>query len=159
VSLPAAPPATHPPRIALSSCPCMQRIGSWVWSRRDVLVFVGVLACALPALGPLLRRAVQLAPLDVESRRTAVMGDFYRSLSDVPRDRPAAILLLGDGALDRGVFVNYYLYPAPARMHQDRVSTDAPPSIVAVANSGPVRRTIVAHPPPGEAPRNFIVPS
>lgn len=136
----------------------MRRIGSWLWSRRDVLVFLLVLASALPALMPLLRRAGQLAPLDVESRRAAVMGDFYRSLRDVPRDRPAAILLLGHGALDQGVFVNYYLYPAAARMHQDRVSTDAPPSILAVANTGPVRRTVVAHPPPGEAPRRFVVP-
>lgn len=136
----------------------MQRIFSWLWSRRDLLVFLVVLACTLPVLGPLLRRTVKLVPLDVESRRGAVMGDFYRSLRDVPRDQPAAILLLGDGALDRGVFVNYYLYPAATRMHQDRVSTDAPPSIVAVANSGPVRRTVVAHPPPNEAPRSFIVP-
>ena len=136
----------------------MRHIGSWLWSRRDALVFLAVLACALPSLGPLFRRTAQLAPLDLESRRAVVMGDFYRSLRAVPRDQPAAIVLLGDGALDRGVFVNYYLYPTAARMHQDRVSTGAPASIVAVASSGPVRRTIVAHPPPGAAPRSFVVP-
>jgi hypothetical protein len=124
----------------------------------NALVFVSVLAAALPSLVPLVRRAIVFAPMSVEERRAHVMPDFYPSLRTIPRDQPAAILLLGNRALDRGVFVNYYLYPTPARMHQDRVSTDAPPSIVAVASEGPVRRTVVAHPPPPEAPRRFLVP-
>ena len=124
----------------------------------NALVLASVLVATLPRLVPLVRRAIALAPLSVDDRRAQVMGDFYTSLRAVPRDRPVAILLLGPRALDRGVFVNYYLYPTPARMHQDRVSTDAPPSIVAVASEGPVRRTVVAHPPPPEAPRGFVVP-
>ena len=56
------------------------------------------------------------------------------------------------------MFVNYYLYPTPARMHQDRLPTHAAASVVAVASEGPVRRTVVAHPRPGEAPRSFVVP-
>jgi len=130
-------------------------------SRRGIanaLVLASVLGASLPQLVPLVRRAIAFAPLDLEERRVQVMGDFYRSLRTIPRNQPAAILLLGPNALDRGVFVNYYLYPAPARLHQDRVSTDAPPSIVAVASEGPVRRTVIAHPPPPEAPRAFVVP-
>lgn len=133
-------------------------MGSWLWSKRSVLLFAAVAACSLPGIVPLVRQTIALAPLGVEARRVAVMGDFYASLRTVPRDEPAAILLLGKNALDRGVFVNYYLYPTPARMHQDRLSTDAPRSVVAVAAEGPVRRTVIAHAPPGVAAQTFIVP-
>ena len=136
----------------------MRRIGSWLWSKRSALLFAAVALCSLPGMVRLARQTIALAPLDVEARRVAVMGDFYASLRTVPRDEPAAILLLGKNALDRGVFVNYYLYPTPARMHQDRLSTDAPRSIVAVAAEGPIRRTVIAHPPPREERQIFIVP-
>jgi hypothetical protein len=115
-------------------------------------------ACSLPGMVRLVRQTIALAPLDIEARRVAVMGDFYASLRTVPRNEPAAILLLGKNALDRGVFVNYYLYPTPARMHQDPLSTDAPRSIVAVAAEGPIRRTVIAHPPPSAESQTFIVP-
>lgn len=124
----------------------------------NVLVFASVLASALPSLVPLLRRAMELAPMDLEERRAHVMGDFYTSLRAIPRDQPAAILCLGRDALDRAVFVNYYLYPTPVRIHHDRMPTHAAASIVAVASDGPVRRTVVAHPRPTEAPDRFIVP-
>ena len=114
----------------------------------NAIVFVSVLVSVLPSLVPLLRRAIVLAPLTVEERRARLMGDFYTSLQTIPRDRPVAILLLGRDALDRGVFVNYFLYPTPARVHQDRLPTHAPASVVAVAREGPVRRTVVAHPRP-----------
>jgi hypothetical protein len=107
---------------------------------------------------PTLRRAIELAPMDVEERRARMMGDFYTSLCAIPRDRSAAILLLGRDALDRGVFVNYYLYSTPARLYQDRLPTHAAASVVAVGSDGPVRRTVVAHPPPPEAPRRFRGP-
>ncbi|HEX8407648.1 MAG TPA: hypothetical protein VF883_02205 [Thermoanaerobaculia bacterium] len=136
----------------------MRRIGSWLWSKRSALLFAAVAACSLPGMVRLVRQTIALAPLDVEARRVAVMGDFYSSLRAVPRNEPAAILLLGKNALDRGVFVNYYLYPTPARMHHDRLSTDAPRSIVAVAAEGPIRRTVIAHPPPAEESQVFIVP-
>lgn len=136
----------------------MRRIGSWLWSKRSVLLFAAVAASSLAGMVRLMRQTIALAPLDFEARRVAVMGDFYASLRTVPRDEPAAILLLGKDALDRGVFVNYYLYPTPARMHQDRLSTAAPRSIVAVAAEGPIRRTVIAHAPPTEESQVFIVP-
>ncbi|HEX6098991.1 MAG TPA: hypothetical protein VF432_21940 [Thermoanaerobaculia bacterium] len=86
----------------------------------NALVFASVLAAALPSLVPLLRRAVVLAPMSVEERRAHVMPDFYPSLRTIPRGRPAAILLLGDNAIDRGVFVNYYLYAAIVLAAQKR---------------------------------------
>jgi len=124
----------------------------------NAIVFASVVAATLPSLVPLLRRAIGLAPMGIEERRAEVMGDFYTSLRAIPRDRPAAILLLGRDALDRGVFANYYLYPTPARLYFDRLPTDAAASVVVVASDGPVRRTVVAHPPPPEVPRGFVVP-
>lgn len=135
-------------RTRVSSLPVALRIARWLWAQRNPILFVSVVVWTIPGLVPLVRRAVGLAGLSVEERRQAVMGDFYSTLRRVPRDGPRAILLLGPNALDRGVFVNYYLYPTPSRLYHGRLPADAPSAIVAVAHEGPVRQTVVDHPRP-----------
>lgn len=76
---------------------------------------------SVPGLLRLSKRAVQLAPLDDEQRRHAVLGEFYATFTarheSLPLDVDVAILMSELRDVDRGVFVNYYAYPRRTRFY------------------------------------------
>jgi hypothetical protein len=131
---------------------------------RHLLVFALVAAFSAPGFLSLTRRAFSLATLDPEARREVALGEPYRSIRDLDREIPAgeplAVLLRGPGALDRGVFVNYYVYPRRSFNHFERqLPADAPRYLAVVEAEGPVRRTIVGKAEPdADAATRFLVP-
>lgn len=67
------------------------------------------------------RQMRSLVALPYEERRGRVFGDFYRSLADVRRGlgatEPVGIVMRQYRDVDRGVFVNYYLYPRRTKFY------------------------------------------
>jgi hypothetical protein len=141
----------------------MRRIGSWLWSNRSVAVFLGAIAFSLPGAVRLAQRIVALAPLSYEERRNRELGELYVSLRANESTLPpgdVSVLLIGPHAVDRGIFVNYHLYPRASHLYFDALPADAPrrPLLVTEAN-GPVRRTVSrALPLSRGAHRELLVP-
>ncbi|PYQ31067.1 MAG: hypothetical protein DMF56_03955 [Acidobacteria bacterium] len=76
-------------------------------------------ACAIWFSGheyvQLVRDSLALLPLRYEERRERVLGGDYvvmqRLASEIPRDASVTIVLRRPRDIDRGIFLNYYLYP------------------------------------------------
>lgn len=130
---------------------------------KALAVFLGAALFSLPGMVRLAQRTIELAPLPYEERRAHQLGDFYRSLRTLEKTLPPGdvnVLLAGPNAIDRGIFVNYYLYPRASHLYLGEMPADAPrlPLLVTEA-TGPVRRTIVKDPRASSgASRELIVP-
>lgn len=140
----------------------MVKIASWRWL--NVSVFLASFLFSLPGVVRLTRHAIELAPLDYEERRKRELTEMYSSLRmhqwTLPAKGDVNVLLLGPNAIDRGVFINYHLYPRASHLYLGAIPADAPRRPLLVTEAyGPVRRTIVREPRvPGHAYREFIVP-
>jgi len=137
------------------------KTGSWRWL--NVSVFLASFLFSLPGAVRLLQRAVELAPLPYEERRNRELTEMYPSLRAVEKSLPPGdvnVLLLGPNAVDRGVFINYHLYPRASRLYIGAMPAEAPRRPLLVTEAyGPVRRTIVKEPRvSSQAHREFIVP-
>ncbi|MFZ2492723.1 MAG: hypothetical protein WA208_14680 [Thermoanaerobaculia bacterium] len=108
-------------------------------------VFAILCAAALwvtaPELARGLERAGGLAGQPYSSRRMAVMPGFYESVRNyrlaLPHDTSIAVVLAQRPAIDRGVLVNYYLYPRRVRFfsgldHYRTAGEARPPMLVYV---------------------------
>lgn len=130
----------------------MRRIGSWLSPKSSAFavfgaVFLGGALFSLPGSVRLAQRTLELAPLPYEERRARVLGELYVSLRALEKTLPpgdVSVLLLGPNAIDRGIFVNYHLYPRSSHLYFNELPADAPrrPLLVTEAE-GPVRRMIV----------------
>jgi hypothetical protein len=138
------------------------RIGKWLSSNRGVVVFLGAFVFSLPGSLQLIRRSIELAPLSHEERRERALGPPYVTLRALEKELPdgdVSVLLLGPNAIDRGVFVNYYLYPRAAHLHFDSLPAETRRPLLVTEAEGPVRRTIVKDlAPTSGAHRDLIVP-
>ena len=148
-----------------------------------VAVFVSLAWTTVPQLARLSREALRLWPLSPVERRTAIFGDFYDSVrrvrAGVPDREPLALVL--ERAVDVGpaLFLNYYLYPQPAKLYFGldayRLDWKGPRRIVRIDVSrspearlmtyGAVRaeaigttRVVTSYQLPAEARRSFVVP-
>ena len=90
--------------------------------RRLVLIvlFGSAMWTSVPDLARLVRDSFTFARLSHEERRERVYGADYvtmrRFAKELP-DVPVAIVLRTPPDVDRGIFVNYYLYPRPTRIY------------------------------------------
>ena len=106
---------------------------------------------------------IELAPLTYEERRALNWDRLYTSLRGLEKSLPPGdvnVLMAGPQAIDRGIFVNYHLYPRASHLYFDAIPAEAPrgPLLVTEA-TGPVRRTIVKEPRvSSSAQRELIVP-
>ena len=137
----------------------MAPIESWHSPKSKALaVFLGAALFSLPGAVRLVQRTIELAPLRHEERRARELGESYTSLRAIEKTLPPGdvnVLLIGPNAIDRGIFINYYLYPRVAHLY---ASAPGRPLLVTEA-TGPVRRTIVKEPRASSgAHREFIVP-
>jgi hypothetical protein len=142
----------------------MRRIESWLSPKHQSLaVFLGALLFSLPGAVRLAQRMIELAPLPYEERRAHVLDESYPSLRALEKTLPPGdvnVLLLGPNAIDRGIFINYHLYPRASHLYFGEIPADAPrrPLLVTEAH-GPVRKTIVRDlPVSADAHRELIVP-
>jgi hypothetical protein len=73
----------------------------------------------LPGLLQIARDANSLRRLDVETRRTHILGPLYPSIRELdrqlPEGEPVAIVFRNPTDADLGIYVNYFLYPRPTR--------------------------------------------
>lgn len=121
---------------------------SWLSPKNKALaVFLGAALFSLPGMVRLAQQTIELAPLPYEQRRARELGDFYTSLQTLEKALPPGdvnVFLMGPNAIDRGIFVNYYLYPRASHLYFGEMPANAPrhPLLVTEA-TGPVRRTIV----------------
>jgi hypothetical protein len=73
----------------------------------------------LPGLVAVSREAALLRRLDVEDRRTHILGPLYPSIRELDRQLPpgeaVAIVFRNPADADLGIYVNYHLYPRPTR--------------------------------------------
>lgn len=139
----------------------MVKTGSWRWL--SVSVFLASFLFSLPGAVRLLRRAIELAPLSYEERRNRELTEMYPSLRAVEKTLPPGdvnVLLVGPNAIDRGVFINYHLYPRAAHLYLGAMPAAAPRRPLLVTEAyGPVRRTIVKDARvSADAHRELIVP-
>jgi hypothetical protein len=85
----------------------------------------------------LVRDSLAQFRLPYEERRAFVLGGDYvtmrRLAQQVPRDARVAIVLRRPSDIDRGIFLNYYLYPRTTRI----VTGQAPPGYIAILVDGP----------------------
>ena len=137
----------------------MHRIRSWLSPKnRALALFLGAALFSLPGAIRLARRVIELAPLPYEQRRARELGEFYTSLRAIEKTLPPGdvnVTLIGPNAIDRAIFINYYLYPRVSHLY---ASTPGRP-LLATEATGPVRRTIVKEPRASpDAHREFIVP-
>lgn len=143
----------------------MRRIGSWLWPWlwTKGSVFLAAALFSLPGAVRLAQRTYALAALPYEERRARVLDESYSSLRAQERMLPPgdlSVLLLGPHAIDRGIFINYHLYPRASHLYFDAIPADAPrrPLLVTEAH-GEVRRTIVKEPrASSDAHRQLLVP-
>lgn len=142
----------------------MRRIESWLSpNRKAIAVFLGAALFSLPGAVRLVHRAIELAPLPYEQRRERELGEFYPSLRTHERTLPPGdvnVLLVGENAIDRGIFINYYLYPRASHLFFGEMPADTPrrPLLVTEA-TGAVRKTIVREPrATSAAQREMLVP-
>jgi hypothetical protein len=139
----------------------MRRFRSWLWPKG--VVFLAAVLFSLPGSVRLVRTMLELAPLAYEQRRARVLTELYPSLRANERALPpgdVSVLLLGPHAIDRGVFINYHLYPRASHLYFDSIPAGAPrrPLLVTEAYA-PVRRTIVKDLRPSPAAhRELLVP-
>jgi hypothetical protein len=142
----------------------MAPIGSWLSPKNKALaVFLGAALFSLPGSVRLAQRTIELAPLTYEERRVRELGELYPSLRKHEKTLPPGdvnVLLLGPQAIDRGIFVNYHLYPRASHLYFDAIPAEAPRRALLVTEAlGPVRRTIVKDPLlSASAHRELIVP-
>jgi hypothetical protein len=142
----------------------MRRIELWLSPKNKALaVFLGAALFSLPGAVRLAQRTIELAPLTYEERRARELGEMYTSLRGLEKSLPpddVNVLMTGPAAIDRGIFVNYHLYPRASHLYFDAIPAEAPrrPLLVTAA-TGPVRRTIVKEPRvSSSARRELIVP-
>ena len=89
------------------------------------LLIAALFACALWGSGrdyaQLLRDAFEMVRLPYEERRERVLGGDYAAMrtfaQELPRDQRIDIVLRHPRDIDRGIFLNYYLFPRPTRIH------------------------------------------
>lgn len=92
------------------------------------LALAVLFACAIGFSGrdyvQLVRDSLTLLPLRYEERRERVLGGDYvvmrRLASEIPRDATVTIVLQHPRDIDRGIFLNYYLYPRPTHFNEPR---------------------------------------
>lgn len=141
----------------------MARIGSFLSPKsRPIFVFLGAALFALPGAVRLAQRTIELAPLTHEERRVRELGEPYVSMRAVEKTLPPGdvnVLLAGPNAIDRGVFVNYYLYPRAVHLYFDMPAQTPRRPLLVTEAEGPLRRTIVRGPRATSKPhRELIVP-
>lgn len=85
------------------------------------LLLLSAATYSVPGLARLTDRAWRMFGLSHEERRQVVMGDFYYSLrtldSVLLQGEDVAIVMKQLRDVDRGVFVNYHVYPRRARFY------------------------------------------
>ncbi|HJQ38053.1 MAG TPA: hypothetical protein VKB93_13020 [Thermoanaerobaculia bacterium] len=94
---------------------------------RAVLI-AALLAAALWSSGrdyaQLVRDSWAMFRLPYEERRERVLGGDYAAMrtfaEELPRDARVAIVLHRPSDIDRGIFLNYYLYPRPTTINVER---------------------------------------
>lgn len=142
----------------------MTSLRAWLWDRRHAIVFLTVAAFSATGAARRIATAIRLAPLDVEERRTVLMGQFYTTLREIdrstPRQEPLTVVLDGPNAIDHGVAVNYYLYPRRSfNYFAGQLPPDAPRHLLVVDGNGRIRRTTVRTPRVETRARaDFLVP-
>jgi hypothetical protein len=138
----------------------MDRTGSWRW--RNVSVFLAAFLFSLPGAVTLVHRIIELAPLPYEELRNRVIGEWYASLRAHEKTLPpgdVSVLLVGPQAIDRGIFVNYHLYPRASHLYFGKIPAAEPRRpLLVVERHGLVRRTIGRLQLSREAHREFLVP-
>lgn len=104
------------------------------------LLIAALFACALWTsardYAALVRDSVAMFRLPYEERRERVLGGDYAAMRtfarELPRDAKIAIVLRQPKDIDRGIFLNYYLYPRTTRI----VVGQAPPGYIALYVDG-----------------------
>lgn len=96
--------------------------------RRSIPVLILLISVASASARPMLdlsRAALHMLRISYETRREFLMGPFYASMRRIDRaiapNESAAIIVRGPQAIDRAIFVNYYLYPRPGRLYLDSI--------------------------------------
>ena len=86
-----------------------------------VLLFAGAGWTSARDYAQLVREAFSMLRLPYEERREHVLGGNYvvmRKLArELPRDARVDIVLRRPQDIDRGIFLNYYLFPRVTRIH------------------------------------------
>lgn len=105
------------------------------------LLIAALFACALWSSGrdyvQLVRDSWAMFRLPYEERRERVLGGDYAAMrtfaQELPRDARVAIVLRRPSDIDRGIFLNYYLYPRTTRI----VTAQPPPGYIVIIVDGP----------------------
>lgn len=86
-----------------------------------VLVFVSLAWTTVPGLAHGVRQALDLWPLSLTERRARLFGPFYESVlrvgATLPAKQPVALVLERADDVDPALFLNYYLFPRPAKLY------------------------------------------
>jgi hypothetical protein len=109
-----------------------------------VLLFGSAMVFSVPDLARLVRDSFVFARLSYEQRRERVYGPDYATMrrfaAELPRGAAVAIVLRRPQDVDRGIFVNYYLYPRVTRIYDGvaayRADAKRPRTIIFISSEG-----------------------